>query len=132
MTAKAPSSPVGAQPDSKSGASTRKGGNNPTGRGGFQKGQSGNPGGRSRINENFRERARKAVDAHVLEAWVREVESQGEEWVRCSELLAAYGYGKPSSAPEDLQAVKESGGGLTLLTRDELLRIARLPSDDEG
>lgn len=92
----------------------------------FVKGQSGNPAGRPKVNELFRDRARKAVDEHVLEAWVAEVESQGEHWVRCSELLAAYGYGKPSSAPEDLQAVKDSGrGGLTLLTREEILAIAR-------
>lgn len=92
----------------------------------FQKGQSGNPGGRSPINVDFRARARRAVDEHVLSRWIAEVESQGDEWVRCSELLAAYGYGKPSSAPEDLDAVKVSGAGsLALLSRAQLLAIAR-------
>lgn len=91
----------------------------------FAKGVSGNPTGRPKVVEEFRQRARKAVDATVLDAWVREVEQMGDEWVRCSELLAAYGYGKPSSAPEDLQAVRDSGGALTLLTREELLAVAR-------
>ena len=92
----------------------------------FEKGKSGNPTGRPKVVEAFRDRARSAVDALVLERWVQEVESQGDEWMRASELLAAYGYGKPSSAPEDLQAVRDGGGRLlTLLTRDEVLAVAR-------
>lgn len=118
MTSKASGSPVDASAGNSGKSAPARG--RP-----FAKGQSGNPNGRPKVNEEFRLRARKAVDAHVLAAWVAEVEAQGKEWVRCSELLAAYGYGKPSSAPEDLQAVKESGGGLTLLTREELLAIAR-------
>lgn len=66
----------------------------------FQKGQSGNPNGRPKVAEEFRARARKAVDDHVIQAWIEEVESQGENWVKCSELLAAYGYGKPSQPVE--------------------------------
>ena len=64
-----------------------------------------NPSGRPKVVEEFRKRARKAVDEHVISAWIAEVEGQGKEWVRCSELLAAYGYGKPS------QPVEYSGAG---------------------
>ena len=62
----------------------------------FVKGQVANPLGRPKVAEEFRAKARKAVDAHVLAAWIAEVESAGEHWVKCSELLAAYGYGKPA------------------------------------
>lgn len=78
----------------------------------FKPGQSGNPAGRPKIAEEFRQKARKAVDEHVLSAWVDELEvkprevitvagpvdvvARGKEWMRASELLAAYGYGKPS------------------------------------
>ena len=65
----------------------------------FEKGNKGGPG-RSKIDQDFRARARKAVDEHVLSAWIAEVEAQGKEWVKCSELLAAYGYGKPSQPVE--------------------------------
>jgi hypothetical protein len=63
---------------------------------GFQKGKSGNPSGRPKVVEEFRQRARKAVDEKVLDAWIAEVDAQGEHWVECSKMLAAYGYGKPT------------------------------------
>jgi len=71
----------------------------------FKPGQSGNPGGRPKLRELVRERSAKAVDEHVVEAWIQEVVTRGDDWVKCSELLAAYGIGKPQSAPEDLEAV---------------------------
>jgi hypothetical protein len=49
-----------------------------------------------KINVEFRARARKAVDDLVLTKWMNEVYTGGREWVRCSELLASYGYGKPT------------------------------------
>lgn len=61
-------------------------------------GVSGNPGGRPKSVEEFRSRARKAVDKHVLEMWQTEVSKKGKDWVKCSELLAAYGYGRPTQA----------------------------------
>ena len=65
----------------------------------FPKGQSGNPAGRPRVVQEFRQRARRAVDKYVLDRWKHEVMTEGPAWVRCSELLAAYAYGKPPRAP---------------------------------
>jgi hypothetical protein len=52
-------------------------------------------GGRPKIAEEFKLTCRRIVDEHVIEAWRNEVVSLGEHWVKCSELLAAYGYGRP-------------------------------------
>jgi hypothetical protein len=84
-----------------------------------------NPGGRPKLDGLFRERAKKAVDEHVLQAWIDEVVNRGDAWAKCSELLAAYGYGKPQSAPEDLDAMK---AGVVLpagLTVSQVLAIAK-------
>jgi hypothetical protein len=80
------------------------------------------PGGRPKENAEFRTRARKAVDAHVLDAWIAEVESQGESWVKCSELLAAYGYGKPA------QPVTGADGGAI----EAVARVIVLPDNGRG
>lgn len=66
----------------------------------WPKGVSGNPNGRPKVDVEFRARARKAVDEYVLGKWVAEVETDGPEWVKCSELLAAYGYGRPAQSLE--------------------------------
>ncbi len=66
----------------------------------FEKGKSGNPAGRPKVVVEFQLRARRVVDAHVIEAWEREVVSGGDAWVKCSELLAAYAYGKPKDSIE--------------------------------
>jgi hypothetical protein len=78
-----------------------------------------NPGGRPKLVAKLRERALKAVDETVLEAWIDECEMKertfkvggveitkecrGNDWVRCSQLLAEYGMGKP------VQALEHSG-----------------------
>ena len=80
----------------------------------FKPGQSGNPGGRPKINEEFRERARKAVDAHVLDAWIGEVVARGDEWMRAAENLASYGYGKPAQA---VQVSADENAGLEIVIR---------------
>lgn len=66
----------------------------------FAKGKSGNPNGRPKIVEEFRDRARKATDEWVLKSWIAEVQEMGKDWVKASELLAAYGYGRPSQGIE--------------------------------
>jgi hypothetical protein len=66
----------------------------------FAKGASGNPGGRPKVAEEFKERCRRVVDASVFAAWENEIISQGPDWMEASKLLAAYGYGKPAQAVE--------------------------------
>jgi hypothetical protein len=78
----------------------------------FQKGQSGNPGGRAKENPAFKARCRAAVDAECVQRWIDEVRDGGEQWVKCSELLAAYGYGKPSQTLEIDGTVKHEHSGL--------------------
>jgi hypothetical protein len=90
----------------------------------FVKGQSGNPGGRPKRAE-FEKKARKAVDEKVVDAWIDEVEKRGEDWMRASELLAAYGYGKP---PATVEVTGEDGGPIeheVALTADERLVALR-------
>lgn len=89
----------------------------------FPKGKSGNLNGRPKVVEEFRARARSAVDSHVLDAWVREVVEQGPEWVRCSELLAAYGYCKPPQAKEDNDAMR-AANPFASLTVEQLVKLA--------
>lgn len=66
----------------------------------FAKGESGNPNGRPKVVEEFRERCRAFVDSHVVDAWQKEVTNLGENWLKAAELLAAYGYGKPAQSLE--------------------------------
>jgi hypothetical protein len=73
----------------------------------FVKGQSGNPGGRPKLINELRERALKAVDEVVLKYWRDQVETDGPNAAKCSELLAAYGLGKPS---QQVEHTGEGGG----------------------
>ena len=88
----------------------------------WKKGQSGNPSGRPQVVDDFRKKARRAVDQHVLSRWIEEVESLGEHWVRCSELLAAYGYGKPIQPTES--KVDVTINDAREMTREQLMAIA--------
>lgn len=98
-------------------------GRNPDGT--LKKGAKLNPGGRPKENAMFRDRAKAAVDEHVVQAWIAEVVAQGEAWVKCSELLAAYGYGKPASAPEDNEALAQSGRPLANASEEAILAALR-------
>ncbi len=85
----------------------------------FEKGNKAAAGhGAPKLVAEFRQRCRDAVDEHVIKAWVSEVETLGDNWPKCSEMLAAYGYGKP------VQAV-ELTGTLTAMATEQL--IAQLP-----
>lgn len=79
-------------------------------------------GGRPSIPEAFREKARKIVDELVLARWQEEVDSLGEHWVKCSELLTAYGYGKPAQP-----VTGENGEGSVQV---QLSRVIVLPAKD--
>ena len=89
----------------------------------FAEGNSG--GGRPKGLKELRIRARDVVDRHVIAAWESEIINRGDNWVKCSELVTAYGYGKPPSAPEDHDAAKEVFQPLAQLTREQILAIAR-------
>lgn len=89
----------------------------------FKKGQSGNPGGRAKEDPAFKARCRAAVDAEVIDKWIAEVRTMGEHWVKCSELLAAYGYGKP---PQAVQVSGPNGGAIELTERVRTLSDEQL------
>lgn len=91
----------------------------------FSPGQTGNPGGRPKVRADFQARAREQVDEHVIDAWATEVRDRGPSWVRCSELLVAYAYGKPVTTIEATVANSDSPEWLNQLTAEEVLAIAR-------
>lgn len=92
----------------------------------FQPGQSGNPNGRPGGYAEFRALCREHSPGAVR-ALVEEVETgEGPSRIAAARVLLEYGWGKPSAAPEDLEAVQAgAGAALALLTRDEMLAIAR-------
>lgn len=85
----------------------------------FKPGQSGNPNGRPKVADAFKERCRKAVDERVIDAWISEVASLGDNWMKASELLAAYAYGRPT------QAVEHSGGDGEPLSIQIIRKVAK-------
>ncbi len=60
----------------------------------FKKGNKASPG-RPVIPVEFKEKCRDFTDSVVFEKWKAEVTSDGVNWMRAAEMLAAYGYGKP-------------------------------------
>lgn len=120
---KGPSSPVVSE--TAPGEGPGKGPAIRTQQGRFAPGVSGNPNGRPGGYAEFRELCRSKSPAAVraLEGALGE---GGPSAVAAARVLLEYGWGKPSSAPEDLDAVREGGGSaLSVLTRDELLAIAK-------
>ena len=84
-------------------------------------GKSPNPGGRHRIAEQFRSDCRD-FSPTVREAWQNEVSMRGPNWVKCSELIAAYGMGKPVQPTESKVDVTVSD--VREMSRERLLAIA--------
>ena len=71
---------------------------NPTGKGGFQKGQSGNPGGRSKLPADIRE-AFKAKAPQALEVLTRCLQSDDDRIaMMAAQAILDRGYGKPAQS----------------------------------
>ena len=69
---------------------------NPTGKGGFERGQSGNPGGRPKLPADIRE-AFKAKAPEALEVLERCLQSDDERIaMQAAQAILDRGYGKPS------------------------------------
>ena len=67
----------------------------------FEKGNKASVGhGRPKVVKEFRLKCRAVVDELVVQKWIDEVRRGGDDWVKCSELLANYGYGKPTQPIE--------------------------------
>lgn len=62
----------------------------------WKKGQSGNPGGRSSVAKDFRERCREFMDGDGWRALFAMVHEGGPNAYQALALIAAYAYGKPS------------------------------------
>lgn len=74
----------------------------------FPKGVSGNPSGRPKLAAEFRDDCR-AILPKALERWKEEIKSKGPDWLRASELVAAYAVGKPTQRVEvdDISAMTD-------------------------
>ncbi len=87
-----------------------------------------NPSGRPLEDIAFKRICRNAVDQYVIKAWVNEVMTLSENWVKCSEYLANYGYGKPSQSVEvtgDVNIVlSELVDRVRGMTDDQILALA--------
>ena len=71
---------------------------NPTGKGGFQKGQSGNPGGRSKLPADIRE-AFKAKAPQALEVLTRCLQSDDDRIaMMAAQAILDRGYGRPTQS----------------------------------
>lgn len=88
----------------------------------FQKGKSGNPGGRPGELGEFRELCRTHREK-AIEGLLKALGDGGSAAVAAARVLLEYGYGKPAAAPEDNAALRESGR--LPLTREEVLAIAK-------
>jgi hypothetical protein len=88
-----------------------------------------NAGGRPKVPSEFKRRCSDFTDEHVVAAWEQEVMQRGENWVRASELLAAYGKGKPTQPVEDVTNYESSSTKHLLAQLPEALAVL---GDGEG
>lgn len=94
----------------------------------FPKGKSGNPGGRPKGYEAFRESFRAEKDLNVIRERLQKIfsddASKDSDVVLAARLWYEYGFGKAPAAPEDNEALR--GVGLPAgLTAAQVLAIAR-------
>ena len=96
---------------------------NPTGRGGFKKGQSGNPGGRAKAVVEVRELARKHTSAAVarLVSVMDSAKAPPAAQVAAASAILDRGWGRPT------QMIETPGGGDGMAAlRDRLDRVEAL------
>jgi hypothetical protein len=82
----------------------------------------GRPKGYNAFRKAFRSESDNALIRERLLAIIREGESK--DTINAARLWCEYGWGKSPAAPEDNEAMRESGVRLPL-TREEMLAIAR-------
>jgi hypothetical protein len=92
-------------------------------RGTWKPGESGNPNGRPKASYVLKNKCQRVVDQYVVEAWEEEVKNKGPYWVRCSELLTAYAYGKPIAE----EAEREPPTVTVTLTTEKAEELAKAP-----
>jgi hypothetical protein len=98
----------------------------------FKKGVSGNPLGRKLEKIHYTKRCRDAVDRYVIAAWEEEVATKGENWVKCSELLAGYALGKPHQAQSiDITATQPTSVEERLISLDDSV-VSKLAAGEEA
>ena len=97
----------------------RKRGNPNWVKGGPSPNPSGMPAGHAELRALCRKHTPEAIAALAAR-----VAQGGVDCVAAARALLEYGWGKPSSAPEDLEAVREASP-LAGLTREQLLALAR-------
>ena len=104
----------------------------------FAKGASGNPGGRPKLDQELRVRAKKLVDDKVIAYWEDEITERqreimtpagpmdmvcrGKDAMKAAELLAGYGYGRPAQSIES--KVDVTVNHVREMSRAQLLAIA--------